>query len=1133
MDEMTLSNRSRIFPGDSEMAALMRAKDWSATALGDPEQWPQPLKVAVGILLTSRFEMWLGWGPDVNFLYNDAYRPTLGLKHPHSLGMPTRELWAEIWDDVEPRVRSVYNRGEATWDRALCLIIARNGYPEETYHTFSYSPILGENGQTAGLLCAVSEETVRVITERRMETLRVLSARLAGTTDQASVLAAARLALSENPHDLPFTLTYLANNPASGPAFSTGLPEGFDPQVIRQVLDLNSEVPQTLLAPLPEKAWNRPPTQSILVPLTEQGTGAVFGAMAVGLNPLRPFDKDYGDFLRLVAGQIAAGLSGAAAHESERRRAEALADALRMRQAAAAALKQANATLSSEIDKRTAERDRLRALFQHAPSFMCVLGGPDHVFEFANEAYLDLVGQRDLAGKSIRNALPDVEGQGYFELLDNVYRTGEPFIGREMAVTFQRGVGSSGEERLVNLVYQPILDDGGKVRGIFAEGHDVTHQKRAEEALRALNETLAAQVEARTHERDMTWRISEDLFLICGSDGVFQSVNPAWETALGHAPQDLVGTRLDALIHPDDLIPTIERGRALAGGRALRDFDLRLRSKEGEYLWYSWTCVPEAGRIYGAGRDVTTRKLLEEQLRRSQKMEALGQLTGGVAHDFNNLLQVISGNLHLLTKDIAGNERAETRVQNALAGVARGSKLASQLLSFGRRQPLEPKVVNVGRFLQGMDDMLRRTLGEEIELETVVAGGLWNTLIDPNQAENAVLNLAINARDAMGGRGRLTIEATNASLDETYARTNDAEAGHYVLIAVMDTGTGMTPEILDKVFEPFFSTKPENKGTGLGLSMVYGLVKQSNGHIKIYSEVGQGTTVKIYLPRNTAAEDFLTDLRSLPVQGGTETVLVVEDDDEVRDTTVALLTDLGYRTLRARDAASALTVVESGAPIDLVFTDVVMPGPLRSTELARKAKERLPGVAVLFTSGYTENSIVHAGRLDPGVELLPKPYSREMLARKIRQVLANQQQANAVAARKASSDDGYRDRSRAPSSGEALHILLVEDDDLIRVGTVTMLESLGHSVAAVGTGAQAMAALSPELDVLMTDLGLPDMNGKDLVVACRRQRPDLRVVTVTGDPAAAGEVENAITVIKPYVEADLERALAALPRSKG
>ncbi|WP_407924839.1 response regulator [Devosia aurantiaca] len=534
--------------------------------------------------------------------------------------------------------------------------------------------------------------------------------------------------------------------------------------------------------------------------------------------------------------------------------------------------------------------------------------------------------------------------------------------------------------------------------------------------------------------------------------------------------------------------------------------------------------MPEGDQFYGAGRDVTMRKNLEEQLRRSQKMEALGQLTGGVAHDFNNLLQVISGNLQLLNKEIAGNQRAETRVQNALMGVTRGSKLASQLLAFGRRQPLEPKVINVGRFLQGMDDMLRRTLGEEVELETVVSGGLWNTLIDPNQIENAVLNLAINARDAMEGQGRLTIEATNASLDDVYAWRNDATPGQYVLIAVTDTGSGIPPDVLDKVFDPFFSTKPEGKGTGLGLSMVYGLVKQSNGHIKLYSEVGHGTTVKIYLPRSHEAEDVVLDLRAAPVQGGTETVLVVEDDDAVRETTVSLLTDLGYRTLRARDAASALTIIESGAEIDLVFTDVVMPGPVRSPELARKAKERLPGVAVLFTSGYTENAIVHGGRLDAGVELLPKPYARETLARKIRHVLGNQQQRNAATKVRVP-------EAAAPAERKALRILLVEDDALIRYSTADMLESLGHTVVGVGTGRQAMEALSGEIDLLMTDLGLPDINGLDLVKACRDQRPDLLVVLATGDHRASEEADGSVAVIKPYTSNDLERAIKTLTRT--
>ncbi|MBQ1762313.1 MAG: response regulator, partial [Aquincola sp.] len=387
-------------------------------------------------------------------------------------------------------------------------------------------------------------------------------------------------------------------------------------------------------------------------------------------------------------------------------------------------------------------------------------------------------------------------------------------------------------------------------------------------------------------------------------------------------------------------------------------------------------------------RESAEREAAQEALRHAQRMESLGALTGGVAHDFNNLLQVVSGNLQLLSRYVGSDARAQERVQKALAGVARGAKLASQLLAFGRRQPLEPKVVNLGRLMREMDDMLRRALGEEIALETVVSGGLWNTFIDPGQVENAVLNLAINARDAMGGAGRLTLEAGNAMLDDDYARMHpEVQPGHYVMLAVTDTGSGIAPELIDRVFEPFFSTKPEGKGTGLGLSMVYGFVKQSGGHVKLYSEVGEGTTVRLYLPRAHAGEDLPTGPADTESQGGHETVLVVEDDDEVRDTVVSLLTELGYRVLKARDAASALSVIDSGTAIDLLFTDVVMPGPLRSPELARRARERLPGIAVLFTSGYTENAIVHNGRLDVGVDLLSKPYTAEALARKVRQVL--------------------------------------------------------------------------------------------------------------------------------------------------
>jgi len=1141
------SEPPEIFVGHGEMASLMRAKDWTRTPLGPPEHWPEALKVATRILLTSRFEMWLGWGPEIAFLYNDAYRPTLGLKHPDGLAKPTHELWAEIWHDVGPRLRKVYEQGEATFDRALLLLLERHGYPEETYHTFSYSPVLDDDGRVGGVLCAVTEDTDRVISERRLGSLRVLASSLAAADSRAAVLKAAQAGLNENPKDLPFVLTYLFEEDGKARlACATGFPDGHEAAPAR--LDRSAPGPWPLdqaeavvdlsgLADLPTGAWNRPPAQAVVVPLIGQGNEAPVGAMVIGLNPHRLFDADYLSFLKLLAGQISSGLASADAFEAEHRRAAALAEALELRQQAAKALEEVNARLASEVELRTAERDRLRALFQRAPGFMCVLQGPDLVFEFMNEAYQQLVGHRDLTGLPARQALPEIEGQGFLELLDEVYRTGEPFIGRNMPVHLQREPGAAPEKRFVNLVYQPIVEADGSVSGIFAEGHDVTHQMRAENALRQLNETLEQRIRERTLERDLVWRMSQDLFLLCGLDGHYRSVNPAWSEALGYEPVELVGMRFDTLAHPDDLATSQAQFERLMAGQIVRDFDMRMRASDGSYRWYSWYCVPEGDQFYAAGRDVTERKRFEEHLRSSQKMEALGQLTGGVAHDFNNLLQVISGNLQLLSKDVAGNSRAETRLQNALAGVSRGSKLASQLLAFGRRQPLEPKVVNVGRFIKGMDDMLRRALGEEIEIETVVSGGLWNAQVDPGQIENAILNLAINARDAMDGRGHLTIEAGNALLDDRYGLQNDVPAGQYVMLAVTDTGSGIPSEILERVFEPFFSTKPEGKGTGLGLSMVYGFVKQSGGHIKIYSEVGQGTTVKLYLPRVHEQEDVLTDLRTAPVRGGSETILVVEDDEDVRETAVALLSDLGYRVLKARDATSALSIIESGLDIDLLFTDVVMPGSLRSPELARKAKARLPHLAVLFTSGYTENAIVHGGRLDPGVELLPKPYSREDLARKIRHVLANQQQRNQAAAPPPSPSPEPVTMAEAKAASAArLVVLLVEDDDLIRTSSADMLAELGHKVIQAGDAASALRAMEAEaVDVIVTDVGLPDMSGVDLARQAVKARPGLGVVFATGDEALSvePELEAAVLLVKPYTGPSLAQALdsaASKPR---
>ncbi|MPQ55367.1 PAS domain S-box protein [Duganella sp. FT27W] len=733
----------------------------------------------------------------------------------------------------------------------------------------------------------------------------------------------------------------------------------------------------------------------------------------------------------------------------------------------------------------------------------------------------------------------------------------------------------------------PIIDDNGVVQRWVGTSTDIEDQK-------ATASKLQLQVAERTAERDRMWRHATDVMLVTTLDGWITAANPAFTRLLGWDEAEIIGTSIHKIIHPDDAQSSIAEMDSLAQGHSTFKFENRTLRKGGGHAILSWTAVPDEGFIHAVGRDMTAERAAAEEMRRTslklqqaQKMEAIGKLTGGVAHDFNNLLQVISGNLQLLAADVADMSRAQRRVEQALAGVTRGAKLASYLLAFGRRQALDPRVVRIGRFIAGMEDMLRRSLGEEIEVETVISGGLWNTLVDTAQVENAVLNLCINARDAMDGVGKLTIEVGNAMLDDHYARNHpELSPGQYVMIAVSDTGTGMSPEIMAQAFDPFFSTKPEGKGSGLGLSMVYGFVRQSGGHVQIYSEPGCGTTVKLYLPRSTDIEDAPAPPETRAVVGGQETILVAEDDEGVRATVVEMLGELGYRVLKANDAASALSIIDSGMPIDLLFTDVVMPGPLRSPELARKARERLPGIAVLFTSGYTENAIVHGGRLDAGVDLLGKPYTREALARKVRHVLANRQHAAQLTAQPAAAmlaqltrrtevveapemaehaelaeageaadtsadttdmaatsatatmapdrlpgepagqpDGGHRDAGHRDAGRR---ILLVEDEPELRETTAELLELLGHQVTACGDASSALAALDGgEFDIMLTDISLPDLSGEVLAARALALRPGLRVIFASGQTPRS-MLDGAQLLLKPF---SIEQLVEALERT--
>jgi signal transduction histidine kinase/ActR/RegA family two-component response regulator len=424
----------------------------------------------------------------------------------------------------------------------------------------------------------------------------------------------------------------------------------------------------------------------------------------------------------------------------------------------------------------------------------------------------------------------------------------------------------------------------------------------------------------------------------------------------------------------------------------------------GFLVFYSQHFISELrDRTRELEAEARRRAVAEETLRQSQKMEAVGQLTGGIAHDFNNLLTVIMGNLDTLRRRLGQAPADQTlagiadRILKPLESASQASRSAAQLthqlLAFARKQPLKPVAIDLNRLISNMSEMLRRTLGEPISIETVLGGGLWPALADANQLENALINLALNARDAMANGGCLTIETANAYLDDAYvARFGDVAAGQYVILSVTDTGTGIDPAVLEHVFEPFFTTKQAGSGSGLGLAMVHGFVKQSGGHIRIYSEIGHGTTVKIYLPRLASA----TTVASVPAERAEsatvrrarpqESIMLVEDNDGVRDYARGALEELGYSVLAARDGTEALRIID-GARVDLLFTDVVLPGNVGGRVLADKILELRPGLPVLFTTGYTRNAIVHDGRLDPHVQLLGKPYTQQDLARKIREMI--------------------------------------------------------------------------------------------------------------------------------------------------
>jgi PAS domain S-box-containing protein len=539
----------------------------------------------------------------------------------------------------------------------------------------------------------------------------------------------------------------------------------------------------------------------------------------------------------------------------------------------------------------------------------------------------------------------------------------------------------SGREVNVSLSISPIRSAAGWIVGASKTARDITESKQTERALRQ-----------EIEERQRIFETSQDLILVTDIAGNFIQVSPSSFAILGYAPSEMVGRSAIDFIHPDDLDNTRNEMRSARRGQQMRNFEARYRHKEGNVVLLNWmgTWSEPVRRHFFIGRDLTEKQAAEAQFRQAQKMDAVGQLTGGVAHDFNNILTVITGTIGILGDAVADRPELASIAKLIDDAAERGAQLTKHLLAFARKQPLQPREIDVNALAMEVAKLLHPTLGEQIEVSPKLSEDAWSALADPNQLTTAMLNLALNARDAMPNGGKLTLETRNVYLDEGYASIHsDVAVGNYVMIAVSDTGTGISPENLEKVFDPFFTTKDVGKGTGLGLSMVFGFVKQSGGHVKIYSEVGHGTSVKIYLPRSSGLQETASEAEvAANVRGGNETILVVEDDVLVRKYVITQIASLGYGTLQAANAAEALKLVDSGVPIDLLFTDVIMPGGMNGRQLVDAAMKLRPALRVLFTSGYTENSIVHHGRLDAGVLLLAKPYRKPELARMIRVALS-------------------------------------------------------------------------------------------------------------------------------------------------
>ncbi len=1041
---------------------MMRAHDWSDSPLGRPETWPACLGATLSLMLGSRFPMFAAFGPELGFLYNDAYAEILGDKHPAALGRRFRDIWAEIWPDIAPLIDRAL-AGEPTFSEDMPLLMNRHGYDERTWFTFSYSPLRDEAARVVGMFCACTETTGRVVAETG---LREAEARLRALTDHlpggyvfqiatprdgtgrrfltvsqgfermTGVPAEAVLADPAAAYDLilPEHRARIAEAEAGAIRDLTHFdveapmrrPDGrlvhtriisaprlVDDQVVWDGLHLDDTARHRAEDRLREsEARLRLATEAAEVGLWDVDVvadtlywparvKAMFGispevpvSMADYYAGIHPDDRE----ATVAAYAAAADPARRAVYDVEYRTVGKedgqirwvaakgrglFADGACIRVVGTAidvtARKQAEAALRDS-------EEQFRVLSQVLPNFVWATDAQGRATWFNERVYAYtgiVLGHLDAAGW-LAIIHPDDRARVAADWQDAV-------AGRADYQCEYRLRRSDGTYRWFLARAQPVLSNDGTVTRWVGTSTDIDDQKQMMAELVRFNETLEQRVAERTAEHDRVWRNSRDLLVVIGADGIFRSVNPAWEAILGHHPSDVVGRSFLDFLWPEDAEATKAALDAAVAARHLTNFENRYTHRDGTPRWLSWHTSVEGGLVFASGRDVTAEKAqaaalaqAEEALRQSQKLEAVGQLTGGVAHDFNNLLMAVMGSLELVQKRLPYDPRITPLLDNAMQGAQRGSLLTQRMLAFARKQELKVEAVDVPTLVRGMMAFLERTLGPNVEVRMRLPSNLPRVRTDPNQFETALMNLAVNARDAMPGGGVITITARGERVGEGRGLT----PGDYVRLTVGDTGEGMDEDTVARAMEPFFTTKGVGKGTGLGLSMVHGLAAQSGGKLDIRSRPGEGTEVELWMPVVTEA--------NLPTGGdGPETpadparrkllILAVDDDSLVLTNTAAMLDDLGHEVIVASSGREGLEALKARQDIDLIISDEVMPH-MTGSQFAEVVRESRPGMPIIIATGYADLKPRKPGKLN--LPRLAKPFSQVELAQAVTDVIA-------------------------------------------------------------------------------------------------------------------------------------------------